>query len=382
MSSAQMYDTLGVTYTATRRTDQRIADQIWTALGAARTVVNVGAGTGSYEPPGRQVLAVEPSAVMRTQRSLGAATCLAATAEKLPFADAAFEAAMAVSTIHHWPDPIAGLREMKRVAGRVVVLTYDLVGLREFWLARDYLPELTDLLAGHPSLSELARAIGVSIEPVLIPWDCGDGSRKIEASGDDPRHTWTRVCVAECRSGPRSGRTLSNEPCEVSGKISAQASGLTAITISSSSRKEISAFDCSSPESAQREPTSLHSRRSCRSGWARAPNGLRQNGSSARRSRGMPVDSRRPGGLPGVDFLPMAATTTVKVQTSTRDLILQLGTVRRQSADQVILAALAAMSRDERRQVAAAEALAVKNDPADLAEVRAIQREMAALHAR
>lgn len=78
----------------------------------------------------------------------------------------------------------------------------------------------------------------------------------------------------------------------------------------------------------------------------------------------------------------MAATTTVKVQTSTRDLLLQIGAVRRQSADQVILAALAAMSRDERRQVAAAEALAVKNDPADLAEVRAIQREMAALHAR
>lgn len=78
----------------------------------------------------------------------------------------------------------------------------------------------------------------------------------------------------------------------------------------------------------------------------------------------------------------MASTTTVKVQTSTRDLLLQIGAVRRQSADQVILAALAAMSRDERRQVAAAEALAVKNDPADLAEVRAIQREMAALHAR
>lgn len=175
MSSAQLYDTIGTTYTATRRTDQRIAEQIWTALGGARTVVNVGAGTGSYEPPDRQVLAVEPSALMRSQRALDAAKCLAASAEKLPFADGTFGAAMAVSTIHHWPDPIAGLRELKRVAARVVVFTYDLACLREFWLARDYLPEVAALLRGRPSLGEQAGARGARIEPVLIPWDCHDG---------------------------------------------------------------------------------------------------------------------------------------------------------------------------------------------------------------
>ncbi|MHB8448931.1 MAG: class I SAM-dependent methyltransferase [Mycobacteriales bacterium] len=175
MSNAPLYDTIGVTYTATRRTEPRIATQIWTALGNARTVLNVGAGTASYEPLGRQVLAVEPSAVMRSQRPLGAAPCLAAAAEKLPFADQSFDAAMAISTVHHWPDPVAGLREMRRVARRVVVFTYDLSGLSQFWLTRDYLPELRHLLVGRPPLSEQAQAIGARIEPVLIPWDCVDG---------------------------------------------------------------------------------------------------------------------------------------------------------------------------------------------------------------
>jgi SAM-dependent methyltransferase len=173
--SAQLYDTIGVTYTATRRTEPRIADQIWAALGDARTVLNVGAGTGSYEPPDRDVLAVEPSAVMRAQRSPDAAPCLAAFAEKLPFGDQVFDAAMAVATIHHWPDPIAGLHEMQRVARRVVVFTYELSGLSEFWLTRDYLPEVRELLVGRPSLHEQAAAIGARIEPVLIPWDCADG---------------------------------------------------------------------------------------------------------------------------------------------------------------------------------------------------------------
>lgn len=172
---AQLYDTIGATYTATRQTEPRIAAQIWAALGNAGTVLNVGAGTGSYEPRGRQVLAVEPSAVMRSQRPPEAAPCLAATAEKLPFEDQSFDAAMAISTVHHWPDPVAGLREMRRVARRVVVFTYDLSGLSQFWLTRDYLPELPVLLVGRPSLSEQAQAIGARVEPVLIPWDCVDG---------------------------------------------------------------------------------------------------------------------------------------------------------------------------------------------------------------
>ena len=138
----QLYDAIGGAYTATRRTEPRIAEQVWNALGDARTVLNVGAGTGSYEPPDRDVTAVEPSAVMRAQRPAGSALCVAAAAESLPFEDQSFDAAMAVSTIHHWPDPAAGLSEMRRVARRVVVLTYDAscIGWRErFWLSRDYL---------------------------------------------------------------------------------------------------------------------------------------------------------------------------------------------------------------------------------------------------
>jgi len=175
MSSAPLYDTIGATYTVTRRTEPRIAAQVWDALGDARTVLNVGAGTGSYEPSGRDVTAVEPSAVMRAQRPAGAAPCVAATAESLPFEDRSFDAAMAFATVEHWRDPIAGLREMRRVARRVVVFTYDASDPDRFWLNRDYLPEFAGLWAGWPSLTELAGAIGARAEPVLVPWDCTDG---------------------------------------------------------------------------------------------------------------------------------------------------------------------------------------------------------------
>ena len=175
MSGAQWYDTIGATYTVTRRTEPRIAAQLWAALGDARTVLNVGAGTGSYEPSGRDVTAVEPSALMRAQRPAGSAQCVAATAESLPFEDQSFDAAMAFSTIHHWQDPIAGLREMRRVARRVVVFTSDFSDPDLFWLNRDYLPEFAGLLVGRPSLAELAGAVDARVEPVPIPWDCADG---------------------------------------------------------------------------------------------------------------------------------------------------------------------------------------------------------------
>jgi len=180
MSTAQLYDTIGATYSVTRRTEPRIAAQVWAALGDARTVLNVGAGTGSYEPSDRDVTAVEPSAVMRAQRPAGAAQCVAATAESLPFEDQSFDAAMAFATIHHWQDPIAGLREMQRVARRVVVFTCDTSDRswrRRFWLTRDYLPEVAALRACRvlASLTELAVAIGARMEPVPIPWDCADG---------------------------------------------------------------------------------------------------------------------------------------------------------------------------------------------------------------
>ncbi|KAB8169763.1 MerR family transcriptional regulator [Streptomyces sp. 3MP-14] len=175
---ARLYESIGSAYPATRRTEPRIAAQVLAALGDARTVLNVGAGTGSYEPRDRDVIAVEPSAAMRAQRPPDAAPCVAASAERLPFADGSFDPAMAFSTLHHWDDPVAGLREMRRVARRVVVFTHDTseAGWRHrFWLSRDYLPEVAGLVAGRPPVDELARAIGARMEPVLVPWDCADG---------------------------------------------------------------------------------------------------------------------------------------------------------------------------------------------------------------
>jgi ubiquinone/menaquinone biosynthesis C-methylase UbiE len=121
------YDEIGSVYARHRRPDPRLADLIDGALGDARTVVNVGAGTGSYEPTDRTVVAVEPSGVMIGQRSPGSAPAVRAVAESLPFADRSFDAALAVLTVHHWTDAAAGLAEMARVAGRVVVLTFDKV---------------------------------------------------------------------------------------------------------------------------------------------------------------------------------------------------------------------------------------------------------------
>jgi DNA-binding transcriptional MerR regulator len=211
MFGARLYDEIGSDYTATRRTEPRFAAMIWDALGDARTVLNVGAGTGSYEPPGRDVTAVEPSAVMRAQRPAGAAACVAALAEHLPFGDQSFDAAMAVSTVHHWRDPVAGLRELRRVARRVVVLTYDADESgwdRQFWLTRDYLPEFAGLLDGWPSLAGLAGAIGARAEPVPIPWDCADGLfeaywRRPEAYLED--HVRRAVSVW-ARVGPQAER--------------------------------------------------------------------------------------------------------------------------------------------------------------------------------
>jgi SAM-dependent methyltransferase len=177
VSSVQLYDTIGATYTVTRRTEPRVAARIWAALGDAKTVLNVGAGTGSYEPPDRYILGVEPSALMRSQRLPGAAPCLAGSAENLPFDDTSFDAAMAVCTVHHWQDPIAGLQEMRRVARRVVVFLFDTSEPGQFWLTRDYLPEFAGLRSCRvlASLPELAGAIGARMEPVPIPWDCADG---------------------------------------------------------------------------------------------------------------------------------------------------------------------------------------------------------------
>jgi SAM-dependent methyltransferase len=172
------YDASRAAYTATRRTDPRIAAAIERALGDARTVVNVGAGAGSYESPEREVIPIEPSATMRAQRPPNAPEAIDARAEALPFEDASVDAATAILTVHHWEDPLAGLRELRRVArGPVVVLTFDPDASESLWLVRDYLPELAAVdRARFPTIDETVEALGrASVERVPIPHDCRDG---------------------------------------------------------------------------------------------------------------------------------------------------------------------------------------------------------------
>jgi SAM-dependent methyltransferase len=174
---AARYDSIGRTYAATRQTDPRIAARIWAALGDARTVVNVGAGTGNYEPPDRDVTAVEPSTVMIAQRPRGAAPAVQATAEDLPFADAAFDAAMAVLTLHHWTDWRAGCAELRRVArDRVVVFSWDPTYRGRMWLSDEYFETLSWIdVASFPSLADQAAALDAEVAAVPVPWDCRDG---------------------------------------------------------------------------------------------------------------------------------------------------------------------------------------------------------------
>jgi SAM-dependent methyltransferase len=169
------YDVIGINYAELRKPDGRIARPIERALGSAQTVLNVGAGTGSYEPTDRTVIAVEPSREMIRKRGPAAAPVVQASAENLPFDDRSFDASMAILTLHHWPDTAAGLREMRRVArGRIVLLTFD--PSQRPWLT-DYLPELAALdEAQMPAMADYARWLGaVRIAPVLIPHDCRDG---------------------------------------------------------------------------------------------------------------------------------------------------------------------------------------------------------------
>jgi len=172
------YERGGGGYATVRQTDPRIAALVHRALGPARTVLNVGAGAGSYEPRDRAVVALEPSAAMRAQRPDGAAPVLDAIAEALPFPDRSFDATMATVTVHQWRDPVTGLGEMRRVArGPVVVLTFDGDALDRFWLA-DYAPELIEAeRRRYPALAAVGDALGggATVLPVPIPRDCRDG---------------------------------------------------------------------------------------------------------------------------------------------------------------------------------------------------------------
>ncbi|HEX5923348.1 MAG TPA: class I SAM-dependent methyltransferase [Baekduia sp.] len=172
------YEAHGAGYTDRRQPDPRIAALVRAALGDARTVINVGAGAGSYEPLDRYVVAVEPSAAMRAQRPLHLAPALDATAERLPFDDDSFDAAMAMITIHQWSDVDAGLRELRRVSrGPVAILTFDAEALLDFWL-NEYAPEVTVTeRARFPAVDHVASVLGGEVEiiHVPVPIDCTDG---------------------------------------------------------------------------------------------------------------------------------------------------------------------------------------------------------------
>jgi SAM-dependent methyltransferase len=172
------YDRLGRQYSATRHPDPTIRDAINAAIGDARTVVNIGAGTGSYEPADRAVVGVEPSEVMIRQRPDGAAPVVRSVAEALPFADEAFDASLAVFTIHHWTDRDRGLAEMRRVARRrAVVLVSDIEVERSFWFNERYFPSFVRLDRERlpPPAEILERLGGGSIVTVPVRHDCVDG---------------------------------------------------------------------------------------------------------------------------------------------------------------------------------------------------------------
>jgi SAM-dependent methyltransferase len=174
---AHVYDQIGVTYASTRRADPRITAAIHRAIGDARRVINVGAGTGAYEPSDRFVYAVEPSLRMIAQRPRGAAPVVRASAEALPFHSDAFDAALALLTLHHWTDWRRGLDEMKRVARRCVLFTFEPNLTSKFWLTEHYFPEVVELdRARCPSVQELAQHLGnARIEHIPVPHDCQDG---------------------------------------------------------------------------------------------------------------------------------------------------------------------------------------------------------------
>jgi len=180
--SGPAYDAIGRTYRTTRAPDPRIAAAIDSALGDARSVLNVGAGTGSYEPRAREVIALEPSLVMIAQRPPGSAPVLQGVAERIPLEDDSVDAAMAILSDHHWHDRPAGIREMARVARRrVVLVNFDPALAGEFWMNRDYLPGFLGLVPepyrrpGYFEEELRGMLDAVRLTALPIPHDCQDG---------------------------------------------------------------------------------------------------------------------------------------------------------------------------------------------------------------
>ncbi len=169
-----LYDDIGRSYSATRRTDPRVAAQVGAALEGARSVLNVGAGTGSYEPA-HGVIALEPSWTMLAQRPAGSAPAIRGVAEALPCADRAFDAALAVLTMHHWTDLSAGLRELRRVAARQVIFFFEPLVSVQFWLL-DYFPGAADTDRRAPGRDEIGATLDLhEVQVVPVPADCADG---------------------------------------------------------------------------------------------------------------------------------------------------------------------------------------------------------------
>jgi SAM-dependent methyltransferase len=176
VSTPGVYERIGRTYAKTRHADSRISAHLGRALGGSRSVVNVGAGAGPYEPSDRRVTAVEPSSVMIGQRPAGSAPVVQAAAEALPFRDRTFDAAMALLTMHHWADAQRGVEELARVGHRVVILTIDPIRTASFWLA-EYFPAIAEWDVEHfQPIDSLRPALGdVGVAPVPIAHDCQDG---------------------------------------------------------------------------------------------------------------------------------------------------------------------------------------------------------------
>lgn len=172
----QLYDTIGTGYSFGRRTDPDWMAAIEAALGDAATIVNIGAGTGSYDPAGRTVLAVEPSGETIRQRPAGAAPAVRAFAEALPLREGSADAALAVLTVHHWSDWRRGLAELRRVAPRQVVLAYDTARHTEFWFVREYVPEIAELERGRSSAPDIAAELdATTVTELPLRWDFTDG---------------------------------------------------------------------------------------------------------------------------------------------------------------------------------------------------------------
>jgi len=210
-----LYDRIGSHYTRTRAADPRVAAAIEQALAGCETVLNVGAGAGAYESPQRGVIAVEPSRTMIVQRHRDCAPVIQARAEALPFRDGAFDAVLAVLTVHHWSDQRQGFSECRRVARRrIVFLTIDPAVLQQFWLYH-YFPTLLQIdRATFPHMRAFRAAFGApSVRPLLIPADCVDGFlgaywRRPEAFLDPQVQsgisTFTKLSASELQAGVRT----------------------------------------------------------------------------------------------------------------------------------------------------------------------------------